>query len=148
MEQRKRDLAPQAIFPCVLKIVPGCIFNKRSPIILGVQVMEGILRIGTPLVVHQKEGGGALSIGRVTSIELNHRPVDKIRRGGSSVAIKIEQPSYEAPRMVGRHFDESDELLSAISRTSIDILKTSFRDEMTNEDWQLVRRLKGLFAIP
>ncbi|KGG52872.1 putative eukaryotic translation initiation factor 5B [Mitosporidium daphniae] len=146
VEQRKRDLAPQAVFPCVLKIVPGCVFNKRSPIILGVQVTEGVLRIGTPLVIHQGEGK-PLSIGRVTSIELNHRPVDKIRRGGSSVAIKIEQASYEIPRMVGRHFSENDELLSAISRTSIDILKTSFREEMTAEDWQLIRRLKGLFGI-
>ncbi|CAG8733403.1 15400_t:CDS:2, partial [Racocetra fulgida] len=41
----------KAVFPCVLKIVPGAIFNKRDPIILGVDVVEGVLRTGTPICV-------------------------------------------------------------------------------------------------
>ena len=39
--------APQAIFPCVLNIIKGAIFNKRDPIILGCDVVEGQLRVGT-----------------------------------------------------------------------------------------------------
>ena len=53
-EQKRKDMAPQAVFPCVLKIVPGCVFNKRDPIIMGVDVVEGILRIGTPICVVQQ----------------------------------------------------------------------------------------------
>jgi translation initiation factor 5B len=34
-DQKKRDLAPQAVWPCCLRIVPGCVFNKKDPIILG-----------------------------------------------------------------------------------------------------------------
>lgn len=153
VEQRKREMAPQAVFPCILKIEPRCVFNKRSPIILGVQVVEGILRIGTPLAALVEEGGdhqsssSPVKLGRVTSIELNHRPIEKVRRGEPSVAIKIEPLSSEPPRMVGRHFAETDSLISVISRSSIDILKNTFREEMTSEDWQLVRRLKPHFGI-
>lgn len=51
MEQKRKDQAPQAVFPCILKIIPGCVFNKRDPIIVGVDVAEGILRTGTPICV-------------------------------------------------------------------------------------------------
>lgn len=34
-----------AVFPCVLKIIPTCIFNKKDPIVLGVEVVEGIAKV-------------------------------------------------------------------------------------------------------
>lgn len=49
MEQKRKDQAPQAIFPCTLKII--AVFNKRDPIIVGVDVVEGVLRTGTPICV-------------------------------------------------------------------------------------------------
>lgn len=110
-EQKKKDLAPQAVFPCILKIVPGCVFNKRSPLVLGVQVVEGILRVGTPICVPSQ---GNVMLGRVSSIEANHKPLDQVKKGGPSVAIKLEVASYETPRMFGRHFSESDELVSKV----------------------------------
>lgn len=54
-EQKRKDEMPSAVFPCILKIVPGAIFNKRSPLVIGVDVIEGQLRIGTPLCVMNEE---------------------------------------------------------------------------------------------
>jgi translation initiation factor 5B len=39
--------------------------------------------------------------------------------------VKIEHAVYETPKMAGRHFDENDELVSLVSRQSIDVLKVS-----------------------
>jgi translation initiation factor 5B len=50
-EQRKQEAASEAIFPCILKILPDNIYRKRNPIIVGVLVEEGQLRVGTPLCV-------------------------------------------------------------------------------------------------
>lgn len=36
-----------AVFPCILKIMPTCIFNKKDPIVLGVEVEEGIAKVRT-----------------------------------------------------------------------------------------------------
>ena len=47
LERKRQEHAPKAVFPCVLKIVAA--FNKRDPIVLGVDVVEGSLRVGTPL---------------------------------------------------------------------------------------------------
>ena len=147
-EQKKKDLAPKVVFPCILKIVPNCIFNKKDPIVLGVQVTEGVLRIGTPLCVTNRVDGKleVTTLGKVTSIEHNHKAIDKAVKG-SSVAIKIECASYETGKMFGRHFQESDEIVSKISRASIDILKENFRNELSKEEWQLVVKLKKLLEI-
>ncbi|MFS7980172.1 putative protein-synthesizing GTPase [Helianthus anomalus] len=42
-EEKKREAVEDAVFPCVLRILPK-VFNKRDPIILGVDVIEGILK--------------------------------------------------------------------------------------------------------
>ena len=47
----------------------------------------------------------------------------KKSQAGAGVAVKIEQGVHQAARMYGRHFDDSDEIISRISRTSIDVLK-------------------------
>ena len=49
MEAKRKDAAPQAVWPCRLKII-AC-FAKRDPIILGVDIIDGSLRVGTPLCV-------------------------------------------------------------------------------------------------
>jgi translation initiation factor 5B len=67
---------------------------------------------------------------------------------GDSVAVKIEATnSTEGSRLFGRHFVETDELCSKISRESINALKAHFRDEMTQPLWQLVIKLKKVFKI-
>jgi translation initiation factor 5B len=49
-EEKKKESAEEAVFPCVLKIMPNCVFNKKDPIVLGVDVLEGIAKV---LIYHQ-----------------------------------------------------------------------------------------------
>ncbi|XP_006352139.1 eukaryotic translation initiation factor 5B-like [Solanum tuberosum] len=143
-EEKKKEVAEEAVFPCVLKIVPNCVFNKKDPIVLGVDVLEGIVRIGSPICIPQKD---FIDIGRIASIENNHKPVDSAKKG-QRVAIKIVGSNpEEQQKMFGRHFEMEDELVSKISRRSIDILKANFRRDLSVEDWRLVMKLKTLFKI-
>lgn len=61
------------------------------------------------------------------------------------MAIKIEmgghQPTY------GRHLEESDALISQISRASIDTLKEFYRSDVTDEEWKLLIKLKPVFNV-
>lgn len=46
-EQKKEESKLLAVFPCVLKTV--AVFNKKDPIVVGVDVAEGSLRLLTPI---------------------------------------------------------------------------------------------------
>jgi len=51
-EQKKEDSKMLAVFPCVLR--PVAVFNKREPIVVGIDVIEGSLRITTPICAIKK----------------------------------------------------------------------------------------------
>ncbi|XKL64011.1 hypothetical protein PGB90_004097 [Kerria lacca] len=144
LKQKKRnEFKDIAVFPCKLKVLPQFIFNSRDPVVCGVMVEAGILKVGTPICVPSKE---FINVGIVTSIESNHKPVDSSRKG-QEVCIKIENIPGETPKLFGRHFDETDMLVSKISRQSIDACKDYFRDDLLKSDWQLMVELKKLFEI-
>lgn len=63
-------------------------FNKKDPIVMGVDVEKGVLRVGTPIVVYDKEKRH-IKLGKVTSIEANHKALETARKQDGSVAIKI-----------------------------------------------------------
>ncbi|TBU02600.1 translation initiation factor 5B, partial [Hamiltosporidium magnivora] len=141
-EKIKKENLLEIIYPVKLKILPNCVFNKRSPLILGVCVEQGILKIGTPVCVFKEE---IIKLGNVTSIELNKKKVEEAKKG-SEVAIKIEIGS-DTPKMFGRHFVESDFLYSVLTRKSIDILKKHFKSEFDEEDVNLIVELKRRLSI-
>ena len=131
-----------AVFPSICKILPQHIFNQKDPIIVGVEVLEGILKVGTPLCVPAL---GGLHIGKVISIESNQREQETARKG-SSVSVKIQNEGN--PNLTyGRQFDATHSLYSTLSRASIDALKENFKDKLENEDWRLVVKLKKVFNI-
>ncbi|KAJ5586901.1 Eukaryotic translation initiation factor 5B [Penicillium hispanicum] len=145
-EQRKEESKMLAVFPCVIS--PVAVFNKKDPIVIGVDVIEGSLRLHTPLAAVRTNAAGArevVSIGRVTSIERDHKPIQVCKKGQPSVAVKVEGPNQP---MYGRQLEEKDMLYSQISRASIDTLKEFYRSEVSMEEWALVKKLKGTFDIP
>ncbi|KAL7785970.1 hypothetical protein V8C37DRAFT_393030 [Trichoderma ceciliae] len=147
LEKKKEESKMLAVFPCVLK--PVAIFNKTAPIVIGVDVVEGQLKINTPIaavktnpVTNTKE---IIGLGRITSIERDHKQIPVCKKGQPSVAVKIEMGGHQP--IYGRHLEEADMLYSQISRASIDTLKEFYRKEVTNEEWQLIIKLKPLFDL-
>ncbi|KAH7084474.1 hypothetical protein FB567DRAFT_570595 [Paraphoma chrysanthemicola] len=145
-EQRKEESKMLAVFPCVLR--PVAVFNKKDPIVLGVDVIDGNLKITTPICAVKKNAATGvkeiIQLGRVTSIERDHKQIQVCKKGQPSVAVKIEgnnQPMY------GRHLEEDDTLYSAVSRKSIDTLKEFFRSDVSTDEWKLIVELKKLFDI-
>lgn len=143
-ERNKKMHMEKAVFPVELAIVPKCIFNARSPLVIGVQIREGVLKIGTPLCVHKD--GEVVRLGVVTSIENNKEAVEEATKG-QKVAIKIEAKANLPPRMFGRHFEQSDILYSVLTRDSIDVLKKHFSDELTEDLARLLERQENKFGI-
>ncbi|KAI3947739.1 hypothetical protein MKX01_034404, partial [Papaver californicum] len=79
-EEKQIEASGEAVFPCRLKIMPDCVFNK-NPIVLGVNM-------GTPICIRSDSGESEfIDIGRITSIQINHREVETAKKG-QKVAIK------------------------------------------------------------
>jgi translation initiation factor 5B len=141
-EKRRAEASAIAVFPSIIRILPQHIFNQKDPIILGVEIVEGVLKVGTPLCVPAL---GGLHIGKVESIESNGR-IQETARKGVSVAVKIINESN--PTLTyGRQFDSSHMLYSTLTRASIDALKTHFKEQLDTEDWRLVVKLKKVYNI-
>ena len=63
----------------------------------------GGMQVGTPLCVPSQ---GSFRLGRIASMELNHKAVSTAKKG-DSIALKIEATSPdEATRLYGRHFTD------------------------------------------
>ena len=131
IETKRQAAEAIAVFPCVLKILPTAIFNKKDPIVLGVEVIEGTLRLGTPLYVPSI----SLDVGKVTRIENNHKEVTTAKKG-TSVAVQITNDGNPTITY-GRQFDASNSLYSKLSRQSIDALKDFFK-EYVYRIWDMI----------
>jgi len=141
-ESRRQEAAAIAVFPCIIQISPKHIFNQKDPIIVGVEVLKGILKVGTPLCIPAL---GGLHVGKVRSIRSKVCKQETAKKG-ASVAIKIV--NEENPTITyGRQFDSTNALYSTLSRASINALKANFKDNLEIEDWKLVVKLKKVFNI-
>jgi len=142
-KQKQEEFKDKVVFPCKFRILPNHVFTKRDPILVGVRIEAGTLHKNTPIVVPEKEN---LFIGRVTGIQ---RDSKEIETAGitEEVCVRIDATPGDAPKMVGRHFEENNLLVSRISRESIDLLKQWWRDDVSIKDWKLIKELKNTFDI-
>lgn len=139
--QRKEAVKDKMTFPCTLKILENCIFNKKNPLVFGVEVLEGNLHIGTHLI----DPITNTYIGKVISIQNNHKDID-IGKKTMSVCIKVD--NQENPNIAyGRHFDSTNILYSRITRESLDVLKEYYKDDCTKDDFMLIVKLKKILNI-
>ncbi|KAJ0247703.1 Eukaryotic translation initiation factor 5B [Hirschfeldia incana] len=146
-DEERKETSSEVVFPCVLKILPNHVFKRGNPIILGVEVIDGILKVGTLMCIlkESEKSRVFVDLGRVASIHKDKKPLDDAKKG-QQVAIKIIASNPGEEKTFGEDFGIEDELVSHISRRSIDILKTLYRNELKDE-LKLVKKLKMLFKI-
>ncbi|MEM4673009.1 MAG: translation initiation factor IF-2, partial [Sulfolobales archaeon] len=99
--------------PGKIRVLPGYVFRRSEPAIVGVEVLGGVIRPGYPLM---REDGKRIGI--IMQIQERGKALD-IARTGSSVAISIR-----GNVLVGRHFDEGDILYTDIpEKHAIDLVE-------------------------
>ena len=159
-ESRQKVLADkELILPLFAVVLPKCLFRVKRPIIVGVRVLGGILRVGTPLLqigrvadkeaeqltdkaLPKKKVGKFLEIGKVVGIEKDKQTVFSVGKG-ETAAVKIESNI-----IAGKAFGEGSLLASDISRKSLDLIKENVLEpELPQNYWILLKQLKDLFGI-
>jgi len=105
-QQKELELAEELsrlVMPAKIQILPGFVFRRSDPAIVGIKVLGGILRPGVPLI--RVDGR---RVGRVMQIQSRGQSVKEARQG-DEVAISIE-----GSIMVGRHIKEGDILYTDV----------------------------------
>lgn len=140
-EREKEKLRNDVIFPVQMLMCDDCI-HATNPIIIPVKIQRGQLRVGTPLcVMHDTV---PFCLGKVVSMEKDGKPIDKCLPG-MEVAVKIH--SADTTVVYGRHFNNKSEIVSLISRRSVNAIK-KFKDEVNEDDINLLATLIKLLKVP
>ena len=132
INQRKELYKDIVVHPCILEIMKDKIFRTK-PFIAGVKVTEGTLHVGTPLIAIV--GETKLVIGRITSIQHNNSNIE-VANQNMEVCVKIEKDGG-TNYTYGRQFNSTNQLVSHVTKESLDVTKTHFRDTITGVDGKL-----------
>lgn len=139
--ERKSSEGKKAVFPVLCQMIPDHIFNRKDPILIGVEIKQGILKIGTPLCVPEKD---FLRLGVVAGIKVGKNDVESARAEDGQVSVKIAgEENIEA----NRHFTHENQICSIVTRKSIDLLKKFFKKDLVQDDLKLLVKMKKVFDI-
>lgn len=119
LQQAQREKALEAVArPARIRILEGHVFRQSNPAVVGVKVVEGVLKPGGYLL--NTDGD---KIGRIKSVQEENESLEKAERG-SEVAVSISNTT------VGRDFEEGETLYT----------------DLTSDDYQRLQRLDDLIG--
>lgn len=129
-EAEKREFLKKIAQPVAIQILPGYVFRRRDPIIVGVRVVAGRLKSGTRLIT-----GNGREIGEVMQIR-QHDKVLEYAEEGSEVAVSIRSKA-----IVGRQINEGDYLYSDLSINDINLLLEKYQHLLTSNEISFLKKL-------
>ncbi len=128
-EREKSAKLDAVVRPCRIRILPGFVFRKRQPAIFGVEVLDGVVKVNTPMSLENGK-----DIGKVKKIEKEGKTLQEAKTG-DKVAISMDEPT------VGRQIKEGDVLISVITSHNMKLLKEVF-DKLQEDELALLREWK------
>jgi len=132
-EKERLKKLEELVRPAKIRILPGCVFRRSDPAIVGVEVLGGVLKPGAPLI--RSDGR---KLGHVMQIQ-DKGVALREARAGSQVAISIR-----GNVMVGRHVDEGDVLYTDVPAQHAKQLLTEFRSYLSDDEVYVLREIVEL----
>lgn len=122
-ELEKQKELESIIRPAKIRILPGYVFRRSDPAIVGIEVLEGTIKPGYPLM---RDDG--VEVGSIMQIR-DRDNVLKQAITGQRVAISIR-----GKVMVGRHIDEGDILYTDIPKDHVVVWLTKYSGELREDE--------------
>jgi translation initiation factor 5B len=120
------------IRPGKVRFLRGFVFRRSGPAIVGVEVLDGIIKPKYPLV-----NGEGKRIGTVLRIQDQGKDVGEAS-AGKQVAVSIDKP------MVGRHVFEGEVLYVDVPPLHAKVLADKFKDHISPQEIALLEELQTL----
>ncbi|RLF14043.1 MAG: translation initiation factor IF-2 [Thermoprotei archaeon] len=133
-EREVSEAMRKLIWPGKIRILPGYVFRRRNPAIVGVAVLAGRIKPGYPLA----RARDLRSVGEIMQIQDQGKPIPEATKG-MEVAISIR-----GNVMVGRQIKEGDELYVDVPEDHIDELLSRYSDLLSDEEKEILSEIRKL----
>jgi len=134
VEEEKRreveDKLARVVRPGKIRLLPGFVFRRSDPAIVGIEVLGGVIKPGYPLM--RADGR---YVGEIMQIQRMGKPVKEARKG-DEVAISIR-----GNVMVGRHIKEGDILYTDIPIYHVKVLVQELRNALSEDEIEVLREI-------
>lgn len=130
--ERKAELS-KLILPGKIKLLPGYVFRRSDPVIVGVEVLSGRIRRGYPLMTRDGK-----RIGEIMQIQEHKKPLDEAVKG-QEVAVSIR-----GKVMVGRQIKEGDVLYVDVPLDHVEKVLEKFANELSEEEVVMLKQIRAL----
>ncbi|WP_407424790.1 translation initiation factor IF-2 [Methanobrevibacter sp.] len=125
MENAKKKAFYDAIIkPAKFMALPKLVFRQSKPAIIGIESISGTIKQGQTLINKNGE-----YVGVIASMEDKGETLPDISRG-QRVAMAIKDA------IVGKHFDEGDELYIDIPEKHYKFIEREFKDKLTEDEFE------------
>ena len=116
------------IRPCKIQIMKGYIFRQNNPAVVGVNVLEGKIKVDTPLMKNDGD--------KITEIKSIQKEQESINEAEKNQQVAISLPKVT----VGRQINEGDTLYSAVPEEDFRKLK-QFKKYLTQEEIGILKEI-------
>lgn len=120
------------IRPGKMRLLKGFVFRRSDPAIVGVEILDGIIRPKYPLI-----NSSGKRIGQVVRIQDQGKDVGEAA-AGKQVAVSIDKP------MVGRQISEGDVLYVDVPSQHARVLATKFKDYLSPSELALLSEMSTI----
>jgi len=115
--------------PCKAKVLPGFLFRRSKPAIVGVEIVTGRFKPKVPLIAQSGK-----KLGELQGIQDQGKDIAEATVG-IQVAISIEDA------VVGRNIDEGDVIYADVPERHLKTFLTKFPAELTDGDRETINEL-------
>jgi translation initiation factor 5B len=133
-EEDVRVLLSQLVLPGKVEVLPGFIFRKSKPAIIGIKVVGGIIKKGYPLM-----NTSGNKVGEIKDIQENKKSLE-VATTGQEVAISIEGAEY------GKDFKEGDILYTRPSAQQI-IKLLELSSKLSDEQRAILEEIRKIVKL-
>jgi len=133
-EARERGEFERLVRPAKIRILPGYVFRRAKPAIVGIEVLAGTIKPRLSLI--DKEGR---NIGEILQIQDRGKAISAAEKG-AQVAVSIDKP------IVGRHIDEGDILYVSIPESHAKKLLSKFTGRLSPDELECLDEIVKIMS--
>ena len=134
-ETRLENEYDKLVKPAKVKFLPGYVFRKTKPAVVGVEVLAGKIK---PKSILTKEDGR--NVGEILQIQDKGKAVSEATVG-MQVAVSLSKAT------VGRHIHEGETFYVRVPEAHAKVLLTKFQDRLTPEEIEALNEFIEIMRI-